>query len=90
MAILFINSKELLETLILVINSKGLSNVILEFRELDVSPGKAEVKQGKFPTKDYLRETYKSQNTNPISPTLKLALGIIQIKVKSLSTRFQW
>ena len=45
----------------------------LEFQEEDVSPGKTEVKQGKFvefisPAKDYFRETYKSQNINPISP----------------------
>ena len=39
--------------------------------------------------KGYFRETYKSQNINPISPTPKLTLGIIQIDVKSLSTRFQ-
>ena len=66
----------------------------VEFRESDVSPGKTEVKQGKFiefisPAKGYFRETYKSQNINPISPTPKLTLGIIQIKVKSLSTSFQ-
>ena len=61
---------------------------ILEFR----IPGKTEVKQGKFvsPAKGYFRETYKSQNINPISPTPKFTLGIIQIKVKSLSTSFQW
>ena len=67
--------------------------VQLEFGESDVSPGKTEVKQGKFvefisPAKGYFRETYKSQNINPISPTPKFTLGIIQIKVKSLSTRF--
>ena len=66
----------------------------LEFRESNVMPGKTEVKQGKFvkfisPAKGYFRETYKSQNINPISPTLKFTLGIIQIKVKSLSTNFQ-
>ena len=43
-----------------------------------------EVKQGKFvefisPRKGYFRETYKSQNINPISPTPKFTLGIIQI-----------
>ena len=37
----------------------------LEFRKSDVSPGKTEVKQGKFvkficPAKGYFRETYKS------------------------------
>ena len=67
----------------------------IEFRESDVSPGRTEVKQGKFveyifPTKDYFRETNKSQNINPISPTPKFTFGIIQIKVKSLSTSFQW
>ena len=46
----------------------------LEFRESDVSPGKTEVKQGKFVefvsrAKLINRETYKSQNINPISPT---------------------
>ena len=67
----------------------------LECQESDVSPGKTEVKQGKFvkfisPVKVYFRETYKSQNINPISPTPNFTLGIIQIKVKSLSTSFQW
>ena len=67
----------------------------IEFRELDVSLGRAEVKQGKFvkyifPAKGYFRETNKSQNINPISPTPKFTFGIIQIKVKSLSTSFQW
>ena len=57
----------------------------LEFRESDVLPGE----QGKFdkfisPVKGYLRETYKSQNINPPSPTPKFNLGIIQIKVKSI------
>ena len=63
----------------------------LEFRESDVSPGKTEVKQGKFvdiPVKGYFRETYKSQNIKSISPTPKFTLGIIKIKVKSLSTSF--
>ena len=59
-----------------------------------MSPGKTEVKQGKFvrflsPVKGYLRETCKSQTINLISPTPKCTLGIIQIKVKSLSTSFQ-
>ena len=67
----------------------------IEFGESDVSPGRTEVKQGKFveyifPTKGYFRETNKSQNINPISPTPKFTFGIIQIKVKSLSTCFQW
>ena len=66
-----------------------------EFRESDVSPGRTEVKQGKFVdyiflAKGYFRETKKSQNINPISPTPKFIFGIIQIKVKSLSTSFQW
>ena len=38
------------------------------------------------PAKGYFRESYKSQNINPISATPKLTLDIIQIKVKSLST----
>ena len=63
----------------------------IEFREWDVSPGRKEVKQGKFVeyiflAKGYLRETDKSQNVNPISPTPKFTLSIIRIKVKSLST----
>ena len=67
----------------------------IEFRESDVSPGRKEVKQGKFVehiflAKGYFRETNKSQNINPISPTPKFTFGIIQIKVKSLSTSFQW
>ena len=67
----------------------------IEFRESDVSPGSTEVKQGKFveyifPANGYFRETNKSQNINPISPTPKFTFGIIQIKDKSLSTSFQW
>ena len=60
-----------------------------------MSPGRTEVTQGKFveyifPAKGYFTETNKSQNINPISPTPKSTFGIIQIKVKSLSTSFQW
>ena len=67
----------------------------IEFRESDVSPGRTEVKQGKFveyffPAEGYFRETNKSQNINPISPTPKFTFGIIQIKVKSILTSFQW
>ena len=67
----------------------------IEFREWDVSPGRTEVKQGKFveyifPAKGYFRETNKSQNINPIYPTPKFTFGTIQIKVKSLSTCFQY
>ena len=67
----------------------------LEFRESDVSPGKTEVKQGTFvefisTAKGYLRETYSSQNINPIFPTPKFTLGILQIKVKRLLTSFQY
>ena len=36
----------------------------------------------------YLRETYKSQNINPISPTTKFTLGIIQIKIKAYQLVF--
>ena len=66
----------------------------LEFRESDVSPCQTDVNQGKFVefisrAKGYFRETYKWQNINPISPTPKFTLGIIQIKVISLSTSFQ-
>ena len=67
----------------------------IEFKELDVSPGRTEVKQENiveyiFPAKGYFRETNKSQNINPISPTPKFTFGIIQIKVKSISNSFQW
>ena len=70
-----------------------VSIIKLEFRESDMSPGQTEIKQAKFVefisrTKDYFRETYKSQNINPISPTPKFTFGIIQIKVISLSTSF--
>ena len=63
-----------------------LSLAKVEFRESDVSPGKTDVKQGKFvefisPAKGYFRETYKSQNINVIYPTPKFTLDIIQIKV---------
>ena len=66
----------------------------LELRESDVWPGKTEVKQGKFvkfvfPVKGYFRETYKSKNINPISPTPKFTSGITQFKAKSLSTSFK-
>ena len=58
-------------------------------------PAKTEVKPDKFvefisPAKGYFRETYKSQNINPSSPSPKFTLGIIKIKVKSLSTSFRW
>ena len=46
-----------------------------------MSPGQTEVKQGKlveliFQAKGNFRETYKSQNINPISPTPKFTLVI--------------
>ena len=68
---------------------------MLEFRESDVLPGQTEVKQNKFVkfiswAKGYFRETYKSQNINPISPTPKFTFHIIQIEAISLSTSFQW
>ena len=54
-----------------------------------MSPGKTEVKHGKLTTaKGYLIETYKSQNMNPISPTPKFTLGIIQIKQLVFSGKF--
>ena len=64
----------------------------IEFRESYVSPGRTEVKQGKFveyifQAKGYFRETNKSENINPISPTPEFTFGIIQIKVKSLRGR---
>ena len=43
-----------------------------------------------FPVKGIFREINKSQSINPIPPTPKFTFGIIQIKVKSLSTSFQW
>ena len=59
-----------------------------------MSPGQTEVKQGKFvefiyQAKGYLRAIYKSQNIDPISPTPKLTLVIIQINVINLSTSCQ-
>ena len=74
---------------------KAIALYDIEFRESDVSPGRTEVKQRKFvkyifSVKGYFRETNKSQNINPISPTPKFTFGIIQIKVKSLSSSFQW
>ena len=53
----------------------------------DVSLAKTEEKQGKFVkfisrAKGYFRETSKSQTINPISPTPKVSLGIIQIKIR--------
>ena len=58
-----------------------------------MSPGKTEVKQGKFvkfiyPAKGVLEKPINHKNINPISPTPKFTLGITQIKVKSLSTKF--
>ena len=62
----------------------------IEFRESDVSPSRTEVKQGNLLNIFFRRrETNKSQNKNSISPTPKFTFGIIQIKVKSLSTSFQ-
>ena len=60
-----------------------------------MSPSKTKDKQGKFvefisPWEGYFGETYKLQDIKHISPTPKLTLGVIQIKVKSLSTKFQW
>ena len=57
-------------------------------------PGKTEVKHGKFVkfislAKDYFRENNKSQSINSIFRTLKFTFGIIQIKVKRLSTSFK-
>ena len=37
-----------------------------------------------------LEKLINHRNINPISPTSKFNFGIIQIKVKSLSTSFQW
>ena len=72
-----------------IIKIKASALYEIEFRESDVLPGKTEVKQGKFveylsPAKGYFRETNKSQNINPISPTPKFYFGIIQTKVKNL------
>ena len=67
----------------------------IEFRESDVSPGRTEVKQGKFVKyisrqRDILEKLINHKNINPFSPTPKFTFSIIQIKVKSLSTSFQW
>ena len=48
----------------------------LEFQEPDVSLGKTKVNKDSYPQmKGYFRETCKSQNINPISPTPKFNLG---------------
>ena len=65
----------------------------IEFRESDVSPGRTEVKQGKFveyifPAKDYFRETNKSQNINPISPTLSSPLVSYRSRLKAYQLVF--
>ena len=67
----------------------------IEFQESDVSPGLAEHKSNKenllnifSRRRVFFRESNNSQNINPISPTPKFTFGIIQIKVKSLSTSF--
>ena len=66
------------------VNAYGTRNFFkLDSRESDVSPGQTEVKQGKFVefisrVKGYFRETYKSQNINPISPTPQ---GVCKVKV---------
>ena len=59
----------------------------IEFQESDVSPGRTEVKQGKFveyifPEKGYLRETNKSQNINSISLTPKFTLVSYRSRLK--------
>ena len=58
-----------------------------------MSPGKTEVKQGKFvefisQAKGYFREIHKSQNINPISPAPSFTLDIIQIIVKTYQLIF--
>ena len=55
-----------------------------------MSSAKTETKQGKFVefislVKGDFKETYKSQNINPISPTPKFTLGIIQISLKHIN-----
>ena len=65
----------------------------IEFRELDVSPDRTEVKQGKFveynfPAKGYFRETNKSQNINPISPTLSSPLVSYRSRLKAYQLVF--
>ena len=51
----------------------------LEFRESDLSTGKGKFVEFVSPAKGHFRDIYKSQNVNPISPTPKFTLGIIQI-----------
>ena len=65
----------------------------IEFRESDVSPGRTEVKRGKFveyifPGKGYFRETNKSQNINPIYPTPKFTFGIIRSRLEAYQLVF--
>ena len=66
----------------------------LKFLESSVSPGNSQTRKIYqmyiSPAKGYFSETKKSQNINPILQTPKFTLGIVQIKVKSLSTSFQW
>ena len=47
----------------------------LEFRESDVSPQTRQICRIYIQAKGYFRETYKSLNINPISPTPKFTLG---------------
>ena len=65
----------------------------IEFRESDVSPGRTEVKQGKFvqyifPAKGYFRETNKSQNINPVSATLSSPLVSYRSRLKAYQLVF--
>ena len=48
-------------------------------------PNKANSSKLYHPAKGCFREIYKLQNINPISPSPKFTLGIIQIIVKSMS-----
>ena len=53
-----------------------------------MSPAKTEVKHGNFV--EYISPAKGETLINPIYPTPKFNLGIIQITVKSISTSFQW
>ena len=60
----------------------------LKLKKFDLSVA---ITEGKFaelyhPMKGYFREMCKSTSINPISPTFKFTLGIIQVIIKSLST----
>ena len=65
----------------------------IEFRESDVSPGRTEVKQGKFVdyiflAKGYFRETNKSQNIIPFLQPLSSFLVSYRSRLKAYQLVF--